>query len=122
MQFADVRGKYGTIDYEDLMDFTDHILAQYSDIDASRVGVTGGSYGGIMTNWIIGHTQRFAAAVSCRSVANFVSDFGQSEISYDDDLALDSKPLGRAGAFVEGIGCAVSFRLQNAYSTFAFHR
>ena len=92
VQFADVRGKYGTIDYEDLMDFTEHILAHYPDIDASRVGVTGGSYGGIMTNWIIGHTQRFAAAVSCRSVANFVSDFGQSEISYDDDLALDSKP------------------------------
>ena len=92
VQFADVRGKYGTIDYEDLMDFTDHVLAQYPDIDTARVGVTGGSYGGIMTNWIIAHTHRFAAAVRCRSVANFVSDFGQSEISYDDDLAPDSTP------------------------------
>lgn len=91
-EFADVRGKYGGIDYEDLMDFTDHVLARYPDIDPARLGVTGGSYGGIMTNWIIGHTHRFAAAVSCRSVANFVSDFGQSEISYNDDLAPDSAP------------------------------
>ena len=54
--FADIRGKYGTIDYEDLMRFTDEVLKKYPAIDTARVGVTGGSYGGFMTNWIIGHT------------------------------------------------------------------
>ena len=45
------------------MDFTDAVLKQYPAIDAQRVGVTGGSYGGFMTNWIIGHTSRFAACL-----------------------------------------------------------
>lgn len=62
-EYGDICGKYGTVDYEDLMAFTDHVLAKETDIDPSRVGVTGGSYGGFMTNWIIGHTDRFAAAV-----------------------------------------------------------
>lgn len=75
-----------------------------------------------MTNWIIGHTQRFAAAVSCRSVANFVSDFGQSEISYDDDLALDSKPwaapelLWRESAMPYLSGCKIT------HAVLHFHR
>ena len=48
-KFADIRGKYGTIDYEDLMNFTDYVLEKYP-IDKSRVGVTGGSYSDYMTN------------------------------------------------------------------------
>ena len=62
--FADVYGKYGTIDYNNLMDFADEMLRVYPDADPERFGVTGGSYGGYMTNWIIGHTDRFKAAVS----------------------------------------------------------
>ncbi|HBG00234.1 MAG TPA: hypothetical protein DDW87_01480, partial [Firmicutes bacterium] len=46
----DIRGKYGTIDYDDLMRFTDLVLETYPEIDGGRVGVTGGSYGGFMTN------------------------------------------------------------------------
>ena len=65
--FADIRGKYGTIDYDDLMKFTDTVLAQYPSIDPERLGVTGGSYGGFMTNWIIGHTNRPKAAASQRA-------------------------------------------------------
>src|SRR5699024_6408696 len=61
-KFADIRGKYGTIDYEDIMMFTDLVLEKYPFIDRERIGVTGGSYGGFMTNWIIGHTKRFKAA------------------------------------------------------------
>ena len=71
--FADIWGKYGSIDYDDLMAFTDHVLKQQADIDEKRLGVLGGSYGGYMTNWIIGHTDRFAAACSQRSIANWVS-------------------------------------------------
>ena len=78
--FADIRTKYGTIDYQDLMEFTDHILEQVPEIDRDMVGVTGGSYGGWMTNWIIGHTDRFRAAASQRSFSNWLSDFSASEI------------------------------------------
>lgn len=80
--FSDIRGKYGTIDYEDLMDFTDLILEKYPAIDSEKLGVMGGSYGGFMTNWIIGHTQRFAAACSQRSISNWVSKFGITDIGY----------------------------------------
>jgi dipeptidyl aminopeptidase/acylaminoacyl peptidase len=80
--FADIRGKYGTIDYDDLMRFVDVALEKYNFIDAHRVGVTGGSYGGFMTNWIIGHTDRFKAAVSQRSISNWISKFCTTEIGY----------------------------------------
>ena len=88
--FADIRGKYGTIDYDDLMKFTDVVLEQYPQIDAAKIGVTGGSYGGFMTNWIIGHTDRFAAAASQRSISNWISMFGTTDIGYyfaDDQCA-----------------------------------
>lgn len=80
--FADIRGKYGTIDYEDLMGFTDTVLAQYPSIDPERLGVGGGSYGGFMTNWIIGHTNRFKAAVSQRSISNWISMANTTDIGY----------------------------------------
>lgn len=83
--FADIRGRWGTVDYTDLMMFTDVILERFPDIDPARIGVCGGSYGGFMTNWIIGHTNRFAAACSQRSFANminfeYLSDIGLSNI------------------------------------------
>ena len=83
--FADIRGRWGTVDYADIMDFTDVVLRQYSDIDPGRLGVCGGSYGGFMTNWIIGHTDRFAAACSQRSFSNminfeYLSDIGLTNI------------------------------------------
>lgn len=76
--FMDIRGRWGEVDYEDFMDFTDEVLKRYPMIDKARVGVTGGSYGGYMTNWIVGHTDRFAAAASQRSVANNISMVGHS--------------------------------------------
>ena len=79
--FSDIRGKYGTIDYEDLMAFVDKVLREYP-IDVKRVGVTGGSYGGFMTNWIIGHTQRFKCAATQRSISNWLSFYGTSDIGY----------------------------------------
>ncbi|MBS9776138.1 MAG: S9 family peptidase, partial [Fusobacterium sp.] len=77
--FADIRGKYGTVDYEDIMNWTEYVLKSYP-IDKNRVGVTGGSYGGYMTNWIIGHTDRFKCAVSQRSISNWISKFGATDI------------------------------------------
>lgn len=81
-EFADIRGKYGTIDYDDLMKFTDIVLEKYPQIDKTRIGVTGGSYGGFMTNWIIGHTDRFKCAASQRSISNWISKFGTTDIGY----------------------------------------
>jgi dipeptidyl aminopeptidase/acylaminoacyl peptidase len=80
--FADLRGKYGSVDYEDLMCFVDAVVEQHTWIDNDRLGVTGGSYGGFMTNWIIGHTQRFKAAASQRSISNWISKFGTTDIGY----------------------------------------
>ena len=71
--FADIRGKYGEVDYQNLMDFMDAVLKKYPAIDPKRVCETGGSYGGFMTNWIITHTDLFCAAASQRSISNWVS-------------------------------------------------
>lgn len=78
--FMDIRGAYGHTDYENIMDFTDAVLARYPRIDRTRLAVTGGSYGGFMTNWIIGHTDRFACAASQRSISNWLSFYGVSDI------------------------------------------
>lgn len=81
-EFSDIRGKLGTIDYNDIMKFTDAVLEKYTFIDKNRLGVTGGSYGGFMTNWIIGHTERFKAAASQRSISSWISEFGITDIGY----------------------------------------
>lgn len=81
-QFSDIFGKYGTIDYDDIMKLTDEVLERYPNIDTKRLGVTGGSYGGFMTNWIIGHTNRFKTAVTQRSISNWISFGGVSDIGY----------------------------------------
>ncbi len=81
-EFADICGKYGTVDFVNIMEFTDEMLKKYPDIDPSRVGETGGSYGGFMTNWIIGHTNRFAAACSQRSISNWTVFEHTSDIGY----------------------------------------
>ena len=71
---------WGERDYLDLMAGVDAVLAG-GEVDRSRLGVTGLSYGGFMTNWILGHTDRFAAAVSINGISNLVSFFGVSDIA-----------------------------------------
>ena len=56
------------------------------------MGVTGGSYGGYMTVWIIGHTQRFKAAVTQRCVSNFISMWGSSDLNWSFQQTLNNKP------------------------------
>ena len=77
-----VRGDYGGGDYSDIMAGVDYITGKYDWIDQDNLGVTGGSYGGFMTNWIVGHTDRFKAAVTQRSICNWVSFRGVSDIGY----------------------------------------
>lgn len=82
-KFVDAcRGDYGGGDYGDVMSAVDYALETYEFIDRERLGVTGGSYGGFMTNWIVGHTNRFKAAVTQRSISNWLSFYGVSDIGY----------------------------------------
>jgi len=74
-------GDWGGKDYLDLMAGVDHALG-LGWIDPARLYVTGGSYGGFMTNWIVGHTDRFKAAVTQRSISNNISAFGTSDIGW----------------------------------------
>ena len=75
-------GEWGGKDYQDIMSGVNAILKKYSWIDRDRLGVTGGSYGGYMTNWIVGHTNMVKAAVTLRSVVNFISDDGTRDGAY----------------------------------------
>ena len=82
VKFSDIRGRYGEIDYEDLMTFVDKAMEKYPQINPNKMAIYGGSYGGFMTNWTIGHTNRFKAAVSQRSISNWTSFYGVSDIGY----------------------------------------
>lgn len=82
VKFSDIRGRYGEIDYEDLMTFVDKAIEKYPQINSNKMAIYGGSYGGFMTNWTIGHTNRFKAAVSQRSISNWTSFYGVSDIGY----------------------------------------
>jgi dipeptidyl aminopeptidase/acylaminoacyl peptidase len=84
-----IMNNWGGMDYQDVMAGVDAALKQNPWIDRDRLGVTGGSYGGFMTNWILGHTDRFKAAVTLRSVSNFISDDGTRDGAYghEDDFS-----------------------------------
>jgi dipeptidyl aminopeptidase/acylaminoacyl peptidase len=73
---------WGGMDYQDVMAGLDAAIRENSWIDTERLGVTGGSYGGYLTNWILGHTTRFKAAVTLRSLSNFISDDGTRDGAY----------------------------------------
>lgn len=74
-----VRGRLGTIDWDDVQAITDH-LAGLGDVDETRIGIGGGSYGGFMTAWAVGHTDRYRAALIERCVINWESFLGTSDI------------------------------------------
>jgi len=82
-EFAGVaEGTWGGRDFNDLMEAVDYVLENYDYIDGERLGVAGGSFGGFMTNWAVGHTDRFKAAVTMRSVCNWYSQVGYSDVSW----------------------------------------
>ncbi|MBV9019082.1 MAG: S9 family peptidase [Ktedonobacteraceae bacterium] len=93
-----VRGAWGEKDSLDIMHGVEALL-QHGYIDEQRMGVTGGSYGGFMTNWLIGHTDRFRAAVTDRCVSNMASIFATSDlgwyIAYENLAVTPWEDLGR---------------------------
>jgi dipeptidyl aminopeptidase/acylaminoacyl peptidase len=106
-----LRGNYrgfGTDDYRDLMAAVD-ALVERGIVDGERLGFTGYSYGGLMTNTVVSRTDRFAAAVSIAGLFNFVSAMGQNNPQllidayrrpWDDDLARlwEHSPAARAAS------------------------
>jgi dipeptidyl aminopeptidase/acylaminoacyl peptidase len=76
-----IHRNWGQADFADLMAWADTVT-NLPYIDPARMGVTGGSYGGYMTGWIVGQTDRFQAAVAQRMVSNLVSFWGSSDVGY----------------------------------------
>jgi dipeptidyl aminopeptidase/acylaminoacyl peptidase len=92
---------WGTRDYEDVMAVVDTALEKFDFIDADRLGVIGGSYGGYMTSWIIGHTKRFKAAISERAVNNLLSMFGSSDLFWVFERQFGGAYWDNVEAFIE---------------------
>lgn len=83
---------WGTVDYDDVIDWANYMRKQ-PYIDRERMGVTGGSYGGYMTNLIIGRSNLFKAAVTQRSLSNFISMWGSSDFNWAFQQTYgDNKP------------------------------
>lgn len=81
-EFTDaVRGDYGGGDFKDILSAVDY-AATLPYVDETNMGITGGSYGGFMTNWALGNTNKFKAGVTLRSISNWVSFYGVSDIGY----------------------------------------
>ena len=78
--FAELRGLFGTIDYDDFTAFVDTTLELHPNIDEAALAVTGISYGGYMTNWMISQTNRFKTAISENGICNWISMSGTSDI------------------------------------------
>ncbi len=81
---AAIRGDWGSADWQDIQAVT-RFMQSCRFVDTARLGVMGGSYGGYMTNWAIGHTRDFAAAISDRCVSNLVSFSGNSDYAEAPD-------------------------------------
>lgn len=77
-----IQKEWGNLDYQDIMSALDGAIARASWIDTSRLGVLGGSYGGYMTNWIVGHTDRFKAAITMRSVVDWKTMVGTGDLGW----------------------------------------
>jgi dipeptidyl aminopeptidase/acylaminoacyl peptidase len=81
---AAIRGAWGTADWTDVKAVTGFMHEQ-PYVDRKRMGVMGGSYGGYMTNWVIGHSRDFAGAITDRCVSNLVSMGGTSDYVDEPD-------------------------------------
>lgn len=97
-RYADaISGDWGGVDAADVHRILDGAL-RLAPLDSSRVGVAGGSYGGFMTTWLLGHSKRFAAGVSMRAVNDFVSEVGASDVGWFLERELRAPPnLGDGG-------------------------
>ncbi|MDN6730875.1 MAG: S9 family peptidase [Atopostipes suicloacalis] len=77
---ASILENYGDEDYQDLLNGLEYVIKKHPSIDEEKVFLAGGSYGGFMTNWMVTHTNRFKAAVTQRSISNWISFYGTSDV------------------------------------------
>jgi dipeptidyl aminopeptidase/acylaminoacyl peptidase len=84
---------WGSVDADDVLAVLDEAERRYPFIDGARVGVLGGSYGGYLTSWLVGHTNRFAAACSERAVNNLATEDWTSDIATGFRGYLGGTPL-----------------------------
>jgi dipeptidyl aminopeptidase/acylaminoacyl peptidase len=95
--YADaILGDWGGIDAADVLSILDGALAQ-GTFDTARIGAAGGSYGGFMTSWLLGHSDRFAAGVSMRAVNDYVSMVGASDLGWFLERELNARFADDAG-------------------------
>lgn len=90
------KARWGHADQPDFEAGIDAVLAEGHPIDPQRIGVTGGSYGGFMTTWLIGHSTRFAAAVSARGVYNLITQHSMSDAYELVEYSFDMNPWQHA--------------------------
>ena len=94
-----IRGHWGEDDYLDLMKAVD-LMAARPDVDSTRMGVTGGSYGGFMTGWITTKTHRFHAAEADRADMNWRSWYGGSDAAQGlTESELNGKPWEKGNIY-----------------------
>jgi dipeptidyl aminopeptidase/acylaminoacyl peptidase len=91
-----ILGDWGGVDVADVLCILDGALDQ-GQFDTTRIGVAGGSYGGFMSTWLMGHSDRFAAGVSMRAVNDFISEIGASDLGWFLENELQSKYIDDAG-------------------------
>ncbi len=91
-----ITGDWGGIDAADVLSLLDGAVANAS-LDSKRIGLAGGSYGGFMTTWLLGHSKRFAAGVSMRAVNDLVSEVGATDLGWFIEREVDSPWTADAG-------------------------
>ncbi len=84
-----ILGDWGGVDANDVLDMTDALLANAS-VDPARIAIAGGSYGGFMTTWLLGHSKRYACGISMRAVNDFVSEVGATDLGWFLEAELDA--------------------------------
>jgi dipeptidyl aminopeptidase/acylaminoacyl peptidase len=89
-------GDWGGVDAADVLRILDGAL-ELGRFDTTRIGIAGGSYGGFMTSWLLGHSDRFAAGVSMRAVNDYISEIGASDIGWFLERELQSQYADDAG-------------------------
>lgn len=93
-----VYGDMGGADTQDILSGVE-ALVERGIADTTRVGVTGGSYGGYMSSWLVTQTNRFAAAVPVSPVTDWVSQHYTSNIGFFDQIFLQDDPANAAGRY-----------------------
>ena len=101
-----IKGRMGTVDLNDVLDFLDAAIEEHPQLDADRVGILGGSYGGYLTAWTIANDHRFAAAIVERGFLDPTYFFGTSDIGsffaeeyngVDEQQVAAQSPQARVG-------------------------